>query len=224
MVGVMNDECSTFRPLLAEHLMLGLPLPEELTHHLDRCPDCAREAVELGAVVRTLRRSDPSAVRAAAPGTATDERPSRELGDRIRRDVAEASAPRRLRPRRITAVVTAAAVAASVAVAVPLVTRPEQPPVAAVALVRDEPMISHPWGTEVPVSLSGLEPGRTYTVMAVNADGVRASGGTVRAVTDDPVSAHMITAMPKDTITALVVEDDEGRAVLHVPVRPLPAA
>ncbi|WP_253867038.1 hypothetical protein [Promicromonospora umidemergens] len=218
----MNEDCARLRPVLAECLSLGIPMPEGLSRHLERCQDCAREAAELGDVVRTLRRAEPAWTR-PAPDAMT-ERPPAELGDRIRRAVVpaqEAARPRRR--RRIAAALTAAAVAASVAVAVPLATYQAPPPVSAVALVRDDPMVSHPWGTEIPVSLSGLVPGRTYHLMAVNADGVQAPGGSVRAPDDAPVSARMTTAMPRDTITALVVEDDEGRAVLHVPVEPLRA-
>lgn len=85
-------------------------------------------------------------------------------------------------------------------------------------------MVTRPWGTEVPVALSGLRSGETYRMMTVNAAGARTSGGSVRAATDEPVSTRMVTAMRRDTITALIVEDEEGRVVARVPVKPPPTA
>ncbi|WP_031101457.1 hypothetical protein, partial [Streptomyces sp. NRRL S-15] len=68
-------------------------------------------------------------------------------------------------------------------------------------------MVERPGGTEIPVALSGLEAGQTYRMMTVNAEGTRVAGGTVRAANDEPGDTRMVTAVRKDTITALVVED-----------------
>ncbi|MGW4102714.1 hypothetical protein [Streptomyces sp. NPDC004976] len=223
MAGTMNKECFPFRPLLTEHLLLGTPLPEDLARHLDRCPDCTREAAELDDVVRTLQRSDPFADWAGARGAAAKARPSKDLGDRIRQVVAD---PKPVRPRfrrRVTLGVAAAFVTAA-AVAVPLGLEEDQPaPTTAVVLVREGKMIDRPWGTEVPVSLSGLEKGETYRMVTVNADGTRVPGGSVRDDSGEQVSTRMVTAMPKETITALIVEDEDGRVVTHVSVVPPPS-
>ncbi|CRK55567.1 Possible anti-sigma factor [Alloactinosynnema sp. L-07] len=214
MAGAMKDECFAFRPVLAERLLLGTPLPAAVSRHLDQCQDCSREASELGDVVRSLRRTDPR-VEAVAR-----EWPSRELDDRIRDVVQAAARPRRR--RRFAVAVAAAAIVAATAVVAPLVAGPEQPPATAATLVRQGPMISHPWGTEVPVSLSGLQPGQIYRLMTVNSAGARAPGGSVRAATGEPVSTRMVTGMRRDAITALIVEDEEGATVIHVPVAPPP--
>ncbi|MFF6995876.1 hypothetical protein ACFY93_13115 [Streptomyces sp. NPDC008313] len=225
----MNKVCAPFRPLLTEHLLLGTPLPEELSRHLEECPDCAREAAETDDVVRTLRRVDPLAGWIDTRLLGTPERPSKDLGDRIRREVAGARADDRPRPRprprygRRIALGVAAGFATAAAVAVPLTLDQTQPPpatTAAVVLVRDGSMVERPGGTEVPVALSGLEAGKTYRMMTVNAEGTRLAGGTVRAVDDGPVDTRMVTAMRKDTITALIVEDEDGRVVTRVPVAP----
>ncbi|MGW7416355.1 hypothetical protein [Streptomyces sp. NPDC054863] len=223
MVGTMNKDCFDFRPLLTEHLLLGMPLPEELSRHLGRCPDCTREAAETDDVVRTLQRMNPLADLAHPRASAVHARPSRDLGDRIRRDMAGAKAVRTGRGRRLVLGVAASLVTAA-AVLIPLSTSDQgQAPGTSVALVRQGQMVDRSWGTEVPVALSGLEAGETYRMMAVNADGTRLSGGTVRADSGEQVSFRMMTAMDKDTITALIVEDEEGHVVSRVPVRPSPA-
>ncbi|WP_217167780.1 hypothetical protein [Streptomyces sp. AC512_CC834] len=223
MAGTMNKACVPFRPLLTEHLLLGTPLPEELSQHVDQCPDCAREAAEAEDVVRTMRRVDPFADWTGARTPATRTRPSSDLGDRIRRIVADpkpAARPPRYR-RRIALGVSAAFVTAA-AVVVPLTLDQDQPPAttAAVVLARDGRMVERPGGTEVPVVLSGLKKGQTYRMMTVNAEGTRMPGGSVRADSDADVSTRMMTAMRRDTITALLVEDESGNVVTHIIVPP----
>lgn len=224
MAGTMNKNCVPFRPLLTEHLLLGTPLPEELSRHLDQCPDCAREASETDDVVRTLQRVNPLADWAHPRASDTHARPSKHLGDRIRRDMAGAKAVRTGRGRRIVVGVAASFVtAAAVIIPLNMSDRSQEAPGTAVVLVRQGQMVDQAWGTEVPVALSGMEAGETYRVMTVNADGTRLSGGSVRAESGERISFRMVTAMQKDTITALIVEDEEGRVVSRVPVRPSPA-
>ncbi|MFI6864997.1 hypothetical protein ACIBKZ_34855 [Streptomyces sp. NPDC050421] len=223
MAGTMNKNCVPFRPLLTEHLLLGTPLPEELSRHLGQCPDCTREASETDDVVRTLQRVNPLADWAHPRASETHARPSNDLGDRIRRDMAGAKTVRTGRGRRIVVGVAASLVTAA-AVIIPLnMADRSQPLGTAVVLVRQGQMVDQAWGTEVPVALSGMEAGETYRVMAVNADGTRLSGGSVRAGSGQQISFRMVTAMRKNTITALIVEDEEGRVVSRVPVRPSPA-
>lgn len=220
MAGTMNKNCVPYRPLLTEHLLLGTPLPEELSQHLGQCPDCTREASETDDVVRTLQRVNPLADWASPPASETHTRPSKDLRDRIRRDTAGVEAARTGRGRRIVLGVAASFVTAA-AVIIPL-SMPDrsQAPGTAVVLVRQGQMVDQAWGTEVPVALSGMEAGETYRVMTVNADGTRLSGGSVRADSGERISFRMVTAMHKDTITALIVEDEEGRVVSRVSVRP----
>ncbi|MEU8624525.1 hypothetical protein [Streptomyces sp. NPDC048669] len=223
MAGTMNKNCFPFRPLLTEHLLLGTPLPEELSQHLRQCPDCTREASETDDVVRTLRRVNPLADWAHPRASDEHARPSGDLGDRIRRDMAGAKTVRTGRGRRIVLGVAASFVTAA-AVIIPL-NMPDhsQAPGTAVVLVRQGQMVDQAWGTEVPVALSGMEAGETYRVMTVNADGTRLPGASVRADSGERISFRMVTAMDKDTITALIVEDEEGHVVSRVPVRSSPA-
>ncbi|WP_399896278.1 hypothetical protein ACGH7X_41065 [Streptomyces sp. BBFR51] len=221
MAGTMNKACVPYRPLLTEHLLLGTPLPEELSRHLDQCPDCAREAAETEDVVRTMRRVDPFADLVGEGAPAVHPRPSSDLGDRIRRVVAAPQPVARPRYRRRIALGVSAAFVTAAAVVVPLTLDQDQSPpatTASVQLVRDGGMVERPGGTEVPVVLSGLKKGETYRMVTVNAEGKRLPGGSVRAESDEDLSTRMMTAMRRDTITALLVEDESGRVVTHVSV------
>ncbi|MEF9915496.1 hypothetical protein RJT17_35965 [Streptomyces sp. P5-A9] len=224
MAGAMNKECFPFRPLLTEHLLLGTPWPKELSRHLDQCPDCTREAGETEDVVRTLQRVNPLADWARVPAPEIHARPSRELRERIRREMDGEKTARTTRGRRIALGLAAACVTAT-AVIIPLNTPDQEsraPEATSVVLVRQGKMIDRPYGTEVPVALSGLRAGETYHMVTVNADGTRISGGSVRAENGEQFSFRMVTAMDKDTITELMVEDEDGRVVTRVPVRPSP--
>ena len=230
MAGTVNEECSRYRPLLTEHLLLGTAPPQDASRHLEQCPECARETAEAHDVVRTLRRAHPLDGPAwpGAPAPAPSLRPADDLGDRIGREVARAEenagAPGPRLPRRLLPVLLGLAAAlASAAAVVPLSLDDGDPaPVTTpVAMVREGKMVDRDWGTEVPVALSGLKEGETYRMMTVNADGGRTPGGSVRAASSgEQVSTRMMTAMPRHTITALIVEDGDGRVVTRVPVRP----
>jgi hypothetical protein len=99
-------------------------------------------------------------------------------------------------------------------------TQPGQSAVQAVGLARAGVMIPQPWGTEVPVSLSGLQPGQVYHLMTENGVGQRAPAGSVRVVSDEPVLTNMVTAMRRDSIVRLLLEDQQGRKVAEVTVFP----
>ncbi|MBQ0951304.1 hypothetical protein ACFWFH_12130 [Streptomyces coelicoflavus] len=211
MAGTMNKACVHHRPLLTEYLLLGTPLPEELFRHLHQCPDCAREATEIDDVGRTMRRVDAFARWKAAPhgpvpsvnGTA-------------------APRPARTGPGKRIALGFAAALVAAAAVAVPLGSAHEQgaDPKLSTAAIRYGEMIGRPWGTEVPVVLSGLSSGETYRLTTVGADGARAVGGSVQAASAERFTFRIVTSMDKDTITELIVEDGEGHVIARVPVCP----
>ncbi|MEU7177086.1 MULTISPECIES: hypothetical protein [Streptomyces] len=225
MAGTMNNECLPHRGLLTELLLLGRPLPKELSRHLVQCPDCTREAAETQDVVRTLRRANPREGWEPAPDSGPQARPSWGLGHRIRREAAGAGTAR-FRPWRATAVSVIAAAAVAVAVIIPLGAAEQAGRTAdagPVVMVRQGKMVDRPWGTEVPVALSGLAAGETYQVMTVNARGVRIPAGTVRAESGERVSFRMVTAMRKDTITELLAEDESGHVVSRLPVGSSPA-
>ncbi|TMR40643.1 hypothetical protein [Actinomadura geliboluensis] len=213
MAGPVTPSCHAFRVELTELLLLDRPLPAPLARHLARCADCSAEAAGVRRVIRTFERAEPLLPGAAVPAP----RPE---------------APPRRTARRRAAAATAGLVLAAAAVLALLLPGGMGPPGdghegrpdAAVTLSRPAPMIEHSWGTEVPVSLSGLRPGRTYRLLTGDAHGRRQSAGSVRAGGGEaPMRTRMVTAMARSEITALLVQDESGHTVARLAV-PHPTA
>jgi hypothetical protein len=215
----MNTPCRDVRPVLAEHLMLDVPLPQSVAQHLDRCPECLREASEITDVVRTLKRAAPEATvlrRSGAPAVRT--RPDR--GIRIHAGIVETGRAGARRRHRV-ALGAAAVLAAIAAVFIPLsINHHSAPPAMAFSLAREGRMVSYTWGTEVPVALTGLHPGQTYRLMTADSSGHSTPGGSVRGTVDETVHTRIMTAMPRDAIAALLVEDENGRVLARMPIVP----
>ncbi|MFF1354448.1 hypothetical protein [Streptomyces sp. NPDC058297] len=211
MAGTMNDVCTAIREEVTELLLLGRPLPAPLARHVASCEGCAQEAEGVRRVVRTFERADspriPGALSPACPGPTPD--PDRRPG-RLRRRAAVGIAS-----------LTLAACAGLVTV-VATSGDGTHPSVASVRVAQEGAMVSHPWGTEIPVSLSGLRDGGTYRLMTGDARGVRVQAGSVRAATRDgaPLRVRMTTAMSKDSITTLYVQDADGHFIGQAAVRP----
>ncbi|MFE6894430.1 hypothetical protein [Streptomyces sp. NPDC057694] len=211
MAGPVNTSCHAVLVELTELFMLDRPLPAPVARHLAGCEACAAEAEGVHRVVRTFERAEsPLPVRdtsrpARSPLRAVS--PHRPAGSRGR--------------RRAAAVVTAVMLASCAVVA--LVSHEERTDAVAaqVTLSREGRMVERSWGTEVPVTLSGLSPGKTYRMMTADADGRTVPAGSLRAG-EDPSSLHtrMMTAMPRQRITALLVQDEHGRMVARTKVTP----
>jgi hypothetical protein len=223
MAGVVNVDCPAVRQELAERLLLHLPLDSAAVQHLGSCPECSREAAQIRDVVRTLHRAAPRVAVRGHGGGREPLVPVPELGDRIRRDVSRAARARTVRRRvAMSGAAVLLAAAAVAAVFIPMAAPNHHPPrpVAAVALTREGQMVTQPWGTEVPVALVGLDPGQTYRLMTQDSSGRRMSGGSVHAATDAMVHTRIMTAMPRNAIAALLVEDASGRVVGSMQVTP----
>lgn len=217
MAGAMSGSvCRDLRPVLAEHLMLGLALPEEAAEHLDHCPDCRREVTEIKDVVRTLQGAALPAATAPNRSEYCAVLPP-DLGGKVRQGIADA---RRVRSRRRRIAAKAAiTVTAAAAIVVPIAGFDSSAPAPSpVALARAGQMIPQPWGTEVPVVLTGLHPGQTYRLMTADASGHYDAGGSVRLTQDETIHLNIMTAMRRQTITALLVEDQNGHVVARMSV------
>ncbi|QUQ64360.1 hypothetical protein [Kutzneria sp. CA-103260] len=210
--------CREARAEMTELLMLGQPLPWRLNRHLAECDECGRERREIAEIADVLGRADPAVAEAGWRPPHDDlPGPSPDLGARIGRQVATA---RRRRNRRRAALGLAAAAAIAAIVILPT-TLPASGPASVVALSRDGSMIQHSWGTEVPVALSGLEPGRSYDMVTEDATGRRAPAGSVQSPTGQPVHTRMVTSMNRDAIATLLIMDGTGATpVARIPVSP----
>ncbi|RSN30621.1 hypothetical protein DL990_21835 [Amycolatopsis sp. WAC 01416] len=203
----MNEHCLQTRGEATELLMLGRPLTAELSLHVASCSACARDIAEVREVVATFAYAEGNRPPAVSP----------ELGPRIEAELRAATGARRV--RRL--VLAAAAFVLVMAVAVgSLVMVSGSSPVQQIALERDGLMVSQPWGTEVPIMLNGLRHGETYQLVTVGLEGRSVPAGSVRAEGPGPFRARMVTAMSRDSITALLVRDDDGRQVAQLPVAP----
>ncbi|MEV0937222.1 hypothetical protein [Streptomyces phaeochromogenes] len=204
MAGTMNDFCIAIREEVTELLLLGKPLPAPLARHVASCEGCSEEAEGVRRVMRTFERADSLRVPSALPD--------------VGRTSAVALAQERGRVRRRVAAGIASLVLAACAAFLTVVVtsgNDSHTSVASVQVAQDGEMISHPWGTEIPVSLSGLRDGSTYRLMTGNARGERVQAGSVQASgqNDGPMRVRLTTAMRKDTITTLYVQDADGRFV-----------
>ncbi|MDQ0808359.1 hypothetical protein QFZ63_000073 [Streptomyces sp. B3I7] len=211
MAGTMNDFCTRIREEATELLLLGGSLPAPLARHVASCSGCAEEAEGVRRVVRTFERADSAPVPAALP--VTGPTPS---GGSWRY-------PGRARRRVLSGVVTLmlAACAAFVTV-VTAVDHGSHTSTAAVHVAQDGEMVPHSWGTEIPVALSGLRAGSTYRFMTGNAHGERVQAGSMQSSAQSDTSMHvrLTTAMHKDTITTLYVQDADGHFVAQARVGP----
>ncbi|MCT2590290.1 hypothetical protein LHJ74_10265 [Streptomyces sp. N2-109] len=242
MAGPVTPSCHAIRVELTELLLLDRPLPAPLARHLACCTGCSAELAGVRRVIRTFGRAGPPLDGSGSgPGPDSGLPPAGQprgawfaLDGGVDRsdEVPDADHPKPSRApkggvkRRRAAAVAAGVVLAACAVLTTVVPGDHHgaPAVAEVTLSRKEPMIAHSWGTEVPVSLSGLQPGETYHLMTGDAQGRRQSAGSVRAGDGDtPMRTRMVTAMPRPDITTLLVQDESGRMVARLPVAP-PAA
>ncbi|MGA5454493.1 hypothetical protein ACPCVO_48845 [Streptomyces umbrinus] len=206
----MNDVCGAIREEATELFLLDKPLPAPLTRHVASCRGCSEELEGVLRVMRTFERADSLHVASAfGAGQA----------------VPVALKQKRGRIRRRTAAGIASLVLAACAAFVTVVAtsgNDGHTSVAAIQVTQDGEMIAHPWGTEIPVSLSGLREGTTYRFMTGNARGDRVQAGSVQPSgrSDGPMRVHLTTAMRKDTITTLYVQDADGHFVAQAAVGP----
>jgi len=210
MAGTMNDFCIAIREEVTELLLLGKPLPAPLARHVVSCKGCSAEAEGVRRVVRTFERADsPYVASAFNADQASSVALTRKKG-RVR--------------RRAAAGIASLVLAACAAFATVVVTSGNNThtSVASVRVAQDGEMIAHPWGTEIPVSLSGLRDGSTYRLMTGNARGERVQAGSVQASgqNDGPMRVRLTTAMRKDTITTLYVQDADGHFIAQASVGP----
>ncbi|MEU9127540.1 hypothetical protein AB0D08_05385 [Kitasatospora sp. NPDC048540] len=219
MVGAMSPACREIRPVLAECLMLGVASPEAATRHLDGCRECRREASEIRDVVRTLRRASPGNWSPARYSSPLEVPRPPDLGDKGHLGIAETARVRVRRRHRLLLGPAVVAAAAVITTAVWLGRWPTEPK-HDVAVTREGQMVSHGWGTEIPVVLTGLNPGRTYRVMTADAAGNRAPGGGVRISEGETVHMRITTALPRQAVTVVLVEDESGREMARMSVSP----
>lgn len=170
----MTPECMMARAVSTEALMLARPLPDPVAQHLSECLACSAEADGVRRTIATLDAAQRPGRRTAARGLA--------LAKHVAPNVSRPRTPQPVHVRKgVLAAVAGSLLAAGLLL--PTTFTEDQAPPAAVSIERAGKMAPQPWGTEVPLSLTGLQPGRTYRLMAADAHGVRMPGGSVMVST-----------------------------------------
>lgn len=220
MDGRVNRGCEAVKGILTEALLLSQPLSVDAECHLASCCACREEADGVLRTIATLAAVDRSI--ASAPASPVPRLTRRVQTTRTPAADSRAAGahPHRARVRSFLLVGVSIAILAG-AVVVPGLVGDDQAPLSVVSIQRTGRMVHQPWGTEVPVSLAGLRPGRTYRLMAADVAGRRMPGGSVNVATSQPIRLQIATAMSKESITTLLVEDQDGQLVASVAVPPL---
>jgi anti-sigma factor ChrR (cupin superfamily) len=171
--------------------------------HLARCPSCAAEMAEFAALPSLLDRVDPADL---TPAAVT---PSPELFARM---TAAAAPPSRVRNRAIALVAAALLAVLGVGVTIWVSSSPNETVTATAGAVRATVTVSPvDHGSALDVTVTGMHPHETCSLVAVGRDGVRhaagewpasaAGGGTWRGWAD----------VDRDDLAAVVLVGDGGR-------------
>ena len=226
----MNPEQHrSVRELLGAYVLGKLPDDEavSLRAHVDGCPTCQAELQELAPLAVALRGVDLERVDARAT-------PAPDLGDRIVQQVRRSERESRRR-RDVRGGLSAALVAAAVLAAFVLGARlglPGQETIGSVtsagAPVEEidvetvsqgvdatAGLVTHTWGTEIQIIISGLEPGGVYSVDFLEDDGTLVPAGTFLGTGADSVRCSLNAALPRDRAARVVVTDISGAVVVQ---------
>jgi anti-sigma factor RsiW len=214
----VNADCRTWRGDLAARA-LGHRDPARdpgLDAHLDGCPECRAELLDLRMLADTLAEADPTYL--AAP------EPDPGLGDRVLHRIAFAASAQRARRRRAGAAIVAVAAAILVVVAgVAVAGRGSTTSATEVALAGpgdlagEAELVDRPWGTEVHLDVSGLDEGEVYWLWLSSAEGDRVVAGTLTG-TGGEASAVLAAALPFDDAARVWMTDERDDVVLDATV------
>ena len=210
-----NEACRSMRELMGAYVLGSLDPDRRsaLVAHLDGCPECRAEVVELATVARALPLADP--LRSGERPTPPDH-----LGDAILDRIAsERTEARRTRFRRasVTGLAAVALLAAIVVVA---------------GILDDSPRVSldlagsrgaggdavleyHRWGTEIELAIEGLPEKEVYGVWLESPTGDRVAAGTFWTPEEGDVEVTLAAAMNLRDCKGLGISDQDGETVMH---------
>jgi anti-sigma-K factor RskA len=214
--------CDDVRPLLGAYVLGGLE-PDEaaaVREHLDGCPKCAREHMELAGLPsmldliespeETLQRPSPGLEDAVLDRHARERRAVRERTRRRRPPILEGWR------RRVLAGAAAAGAAAAVAVFVlGGGNSPVNPPSAVAATLMPGPgapkahgtawLRAVPAGTSVHMRALGLPGGQAFELWCIRYDGRWVSAGTFRVARDGHADVTLTAAVRRGEYGKILV-------------------
>lgn len=201
------------RELLGPYVLGHLTAAErdEVDDHCRTCEDCRDDLAEIAPVA------------AALPARGSEPRLGPTLRD-LEEQVVRAADRRRRLPRRLAAAASVVLVAVVAVGVTQQVGTPDQglgirEDVAAVratdAEVTEASVMPHTWGTEVFLTVEGLEDGTTYEVVLIGRDGEEVSAGTLIGDSTLPVVCVMNGAKLRQDVRAFELRRaDDGDAVV----------
>jgi len=221
-----TEGCRERRESLGAYALGQLPADERagLEAHLEGCPDCRAELMELEPVARVMPLADPERIGAASA-------PPPDLGDRIAARIAgERRGRRRRRRLRLGLALsgaTAAAAAAALAIFV-LAGGPSAGPEQRVSFSSLPPGVEiaatlepRTYGTEVHMYVEGIRSGTLCRVVLRGPHGVRLPAGTFRyryGAEEAVLSAALDLSQTRSVVVHV------GRRAFVAPVESQPSA
>jgi anti-sigma factor RsiW len=190
--------------------VLGALEPGErrrVEEHLARCPACAAELAEFQALPALLDRVDPADL---SPVAVT---PSPELFARMS---AAAAPPSRFRVRAVALAAAALLAVLGIGITVWATGSPDQTVTATAGAVRATITVSDvDRGSALDVTVAGMHPNETCSMVAVGRDGVRHPGGTWSASPAGDGRWRGWADVDRDQLAAVVLVGDGGRELVR---------
>jgi predicted anti-sigma-YlaC factor YlaD len=216
--------CEDVRAEAAVALLTGDPVSDEVSEHLDSCPECREELHGLGPLPGLLAMLDEQDVAASEPDPV--------LLDRL---LSAASAERRRRRARLLS----AAAAAVLVLVVPLgvwgvVQFKNRPPAvtsatptapaaidrtasdASTGIKGEVKVWKSAWGSDLTVSISGVRAGTRCTVVVITADGQSETAATWEASYSGTAQVRGNVAASVSAISRIDIVDDTGKVLLRM--------
>ena len=175
--------------------------------HLAGCPACAAEMAEFAALPALLDRVDPADL---TPAAVT---PSPELFGRI---TAAAAPPSRLRSRVVALVAAAVLAVLGVGVTIWVTSSPNETVTATAGAVRATVTVSPVGrGSALDVTVAGMHPNETCSLVAVGRDGIRHAAGTWPASPAGDGTWRGWADVDRNQLAAVVLVGDGGRELVR---------
>jgi hypothetical protein len=219
---VREHEHQDLRISLGAYVLGQLPAAEAavLEAHLDTCPECTAELVELTPVAGALSRQR------AHPTPDESPAPPPGLGDRVVEAVSRTAQheTRRTWIRAGSAAAAAAVVAVVSTVAVQSLNdndpRPGVP-LEAVQVRTDGPglvasadLVNHTWGVEVKLHAEGFDRGGRYRVAVLGTDGRRYPAGEFVGTGAKKMDCNLNSSVLRERASGFEVRDARGEVVV----------
>jgi hypothetical protein len=185
--------------------------------HLDGCPACRADALELTGAAAALTLADPTHLADDDPGPAGPAGLATTVLTALGRETR-----RHRRQRRLATAGAGLLAVAAASVALVLTLGATDPGGARTLTLTGTPgvqasarLLPESWGTRIDLDERGQGPGQVLTVSMRSEYGVRWLAGTYRTSGTGELQVTLACALPAEEITGLTVTDSAGHDVLQ---------